>query len=373
MAKLAEIIAQLDQWYPPSFADDWDRVGLVLGDPTEEVSRILLAVDPVQAVGDEAVEIGADLIICHHPLFLKGVNSMAATTAKGRLAHLLVSSGIALFTAHTNADSPVGGVSDAIATALGLRDIRPLAADPQAPLDKIVIFVPVGAAAQVRTALARAGAGAIGDYDSCSFETPGTGHFRPLAAANPTVGEVGELASVEEVRLEVIAPRALRDPVLTAMRQAHPYEEPAFDVIELAALDESDRGSGRIGVLDLPLTLEQFADRVAATLPNTATGVRVAGMPEQLVSRVALCGGAGDFLLPAAKSAGADVYVTSDLRHHPVSEFCEEGDTAVIDIAHYAAESMWLPVLQKRLQSALADRVEIVVSRINTDPWTFRA
>jgi len=373
MALLAEVIELLDEWYPPGFADDWDRVGLVLGDPTEEVRRILLAVDPVQAVADEAVEAGADLIICHHPLFLRGVNSMAATTAKGRLAHLLVSSGIALFTAHTNADAPADGVSQAIAEALQLERIRPLEADPTEPLDKIVVFVPIADAERVRQALAEAGAGAIGDYDSCSFQTEGTGRFRPLAGANPTIGAVGELESVPEVRLEVVAARAQRRTVLAALRSAHPYEEPAFDVIELAALDEPGRGSGRIGELATPVSLAQFAARVGEVLPQTAHGVRVAGDPDQLISKVALCGGAGDFLLPRARAAGADVYVTSDLRHHPVSEFREESTTAVIDVAHYAAESMWLPVLREKLRAALADRVEVVISRVNTDPWTFRA
>jgi dinuclear metal center YbgI/SA1388 family protein len=373
MATLESIIAQLDEWYPPSFADDWDRVGLVLGDPTEEIVRILLAVDPVQAVADEAIELGADLIICHHPLFLRGVHSMAATTAKGRLAHSLVSAGVALFTAHTNADSPVGGVSEAIAEALGLSGIRPLEADPQKPLDKIVVFVPVAAAEAMRSALAEAGAGAIGDYDSCSFESAGVGRFRPMVGADPAIGQVGELASVDEVRLEVVAPRVRRRTILATMRAAHPYEEPAYDVIELAALEEPSRGSGRIGELETPLTLRQFAELVSEVIPETATGVRVAGVEDQLITKVALCGGAGDFLLPKARAEGADVYVTSDLRHHPVSEFREECDTAIVDIAHYAAESMWLPVLRRRLESVLADSVEVIVSRINTDPWTFRA
>lgn len=373
MATVGEIIALLDEWYPPDFADDWDRVGLVLGDPSAEVNRLLLAVDPVQAVADEAVEIGADMIICHHPLFLRGVHSMAATSAKGRLAHLLVSSGIALFTAHTNADAPEAGVSDAIARALGLQQIRPLQADTRSPMDKIVVFVPEGAADSMRNALADAGAGAIGAYDSCSFESEGIGRFRPLPGANPAVGRVGEPTDVAEVRVEVVSPRAIRERVLVAMRAAHPYEEPAFDVFELASLAEPHRGSGRLGDLPERLTLSDFARRVSEILPQTAHGVRVAGDPNQSIGKVALCGGAGDFLLDHARRAGADVYLTSDLRHHPASEFLEEGGVALIDIAHYAAESLWLPVLQERLRARLPDRVEVNVSQVNTDPWTLRA
>lgn len=373
MTTVGEIITLLDEWYPPAFADDWDRVGLVLGDPSAEVDRLLLAVDPVQAVADEAVEAGADMIICHHPLFLRGVHSMAATTPKGRLAHLLVSSGIALFTAHTNADAPEGGVSDAIARALGLREIRPLEADARLPMDKIVVFVPEDAAESVRAALAGAGAGAIGNYDSCSFQSVGIGRFRPLSGANPAIGVVGEPTDVREFRLEVVSPRGIRDQVLAAMRSAHPYEEPAFDVLELAALAEAHRGSGRLGELPERLTLTEFAKQLSETLPETAHGVRVAGDPNQRIGKVALCGGAGDFLLSQARRAGADVYITSDLRHHPASEFLEEGGVALIDIAHYAAESLWLPVLQERLRARLPDRVEVNVSQVNTDPWTLRA
>src|SRR6478735_7893738 len=170
MPTLGDITALLDEWYPPQHADDWDAVGLVLGDPAHDVRRILLAVDPVTAVADEAILMDADLLVTHHPLFLKGVHGFAATDPKGRVAHRLT----------TNADSPSGGVSESLALALGLEDVRPLEADPTPPLDKIVVFVPVDAAEQVRAALADAGAGRVGDYDQASFSAPGQGRFRPL-------------------------------------------------------------------------------------------------------------------------------------------------------------------------------------------------
>jgi len=249
---LEEITALLDEWYPPHRAEDWDAVGLVLGDPAVDVHRILLAVDPVAAVADEAVAHDAELLICHHPLFLRGVHGVAATDPKGSFAHRLLANGCALFTAHTNADSPAGGVSEALAMTLGLQDVRPLQADPSPPLDKIVVFTPNDAAEQVRAALAGAGAGRIGDYDQASFSSPGQGRFRPLEGASPAIGEVGRAEVVEEVRIETICPRHLRPTAVAAMLAAHPYEEPAFDVLELAALDEPDRGSGRIGSLAEP-------------------------------------------------------------------------------------------------------------------------
>jgi dinuclear metal center YbgI/SA1388 family protein len=373
MPTLHDITALLDEWFPPQHADDWDAVGLVLGDPSVDVRRILLAVDPVAAVAEEAVAKDVDLLVCHHPLFLKGVHGIAATDPKGRFAHRLMTNGCALFTAHTNADSPTGGVSGSLAQTLGLLDIRPLQPDAAAPVDKIVVFAPVTDAERIREALAQAGAGALGAYDSCTFTSIGEGRFRPLEGAQPAIGEVGRVEQVDEVRIETVCPRRLRAHVVAAMLAAHPYEEPAYDVLEAASLDEPDRGSGRIGRLGSPMTLSDFAAHVAAALPATGHGVRVAGDPDQLVETVGLCGGAGDFLLDRARSAGVDVYLTSDLRHHPASELREHGRPALVDVAHWAAESTWLPVLQRRLVEALGDTVEVHVSTTNTDPWTFRA
>jgi dinuclear metal center YbgI/SA1388 family protein len=373
MPTLSDVVALVERWYPPHRAEEWDRVGLVCGDPDVDVRRIVLAVDPVQVVADEAVGLDADLVITHHPLYLRGTSSVAATTPKGRVVHTLLTHGCGLLAAHTNADAPAGGVSESMALALGLRDVRPLDADPVEPRDKLVVFVPVAEAEQVRAAITAAGAGALGDYDSCTFTAPGEGRFRPLPGANPAIGAVGDLETVEEVRIEAVLERRLRAPVVAAMLAAHPYEEPAYDVVPLASLDDPTRGSGRIGVLEQPMTLRAFAERVGEVLPVTAHGVRVAGDPDRRVGTVALCGGSGDFLLDRAMAAGADAYVTSDLRHHPASELREHpGAPALLDVAHWAAEWTWLPVLRDRLVAALGDTVAVHVSTTNTDPWTFR-
>src|SRR4051794_16345953 len=371
--RLADVVALMEGWYPPQRAEDWDAVGLVCGDPDADVRRILLAVDPVLAVADEAVAAEADLVIVHHPLFLRGTSSVAATTPKGRVVHRLVANGCGLLAAHTNADAPAGGVSESMAFALGLRDVIPLAPDPSEERDKLVVFVPAGSAEAVRDALTGAGAGAIGDYDSATFSSAGEGRFRPLPGADPAIGRIGELETVDEVRIEVVLDRRLRDQVVTAMLGAHPYEEPAYDVIALAPVDDPVRGSGRIGRLAEPMTLAAFAAQVAHSLPQTAHGVRVAGDPDASVETVAVCGGSGDFLLDRARAAGANVYVTSDLRHHPASEQREHPDgPALVDVAHWAAEWTWLPVLRDRLVGALGDTVDVHVSTTNTDPWTFR-
>jgi dinuclear metal center YbgI/SA1388 family protein len=261
---LADVVALLDEWYPPATADGWDAVGLVGGHPADEVRRVLFAVDPAPVVAQEAAEWGADLLLVHHPLFLKGVHGVAATTPKGATFTTLSRAGCALFTAHTNADQAIDGVSQAMADALGLTDQRPL--------------VPA--------------------------EAPGTG-----------TGRVGQIA---------------------------------------------------------PTTLRGFAESVAAALPQTQHGVRVAGDPDRPVRTVALCGGAGDFLLDQVSASGVDVYVTSDLRHHPAGEFLEKDGPALVDVAHWAAEWTWLPVVSTKLAAALGNRVETRVSTTVTDPWTFR-
>lgn len=382
MTTLGAVLDLLEQWYPAASAEGWDAVGLVSGHPDDPVERILLAVDPVQPVADEAAAFDADLLVVHHPLFLRGVHGVAATTPKGRTLHTLTGAGCALFTAHTNADRALGGVSEALARAVGVRDPRPVLPDPHdgagsAGVDKLTVFVPEAHAERVREAVADAGAGSIGDYDRCSYSTTGEGRFRPGANANPAIGRVGDLEVVPEVRIEAVLPRPLRAAVVAALVAAHPYEEPAYDVIELAVPTPGAgrTGQGRIGEVT-PTTLAGFVDQVAAALPGTAHGVRFAGDPQRRVERVAVCGGAGDFMLDDVLASGADVYLTSDLRHHVAGEFLERsaaaGGPALVDVAHWAAEWTWLPVLAERLVDAIGPGVEVSVSTLVTDPWTGR-
>jgi dinuclear metal center YbgI/SA1388 family protein len=272
---LSDVTAAFEKVYPPEWAASWDAVGLVCGDPDQRVGRVLFAVDPVGAVVDEALDWGADLIVTHHPLMLRGVTSVAAHTPKGRVVHRLIRAGAALYTAHTNADTAAPGVSDALARAVGL-----------------------------------------------------TGPLRPLEPDTT-------------------------DP-------------------------EGRRGIGRVGDLDEPVALGDFAARVAEGLPSTPAGIRAAGDLDRPVRTVAVSGGAGDSLLGAARAAGADVFVTSDLRHHPASEFVEApGAPALIDTPHFASEWPWLQDGADQLVRALgraggpnAANVETRVSTTVTDAWS---
>ncbi|WP_248581197.1 Nif3-like dinuclear metal center hexameric protein [Nocardioides sp. InS609-2] len=372
MPALTDVVDLVHGWYPPAIAAEWDRVGLTVGDPTADVRRIVLAVDPVQAIAREAIDARADLLITHHPLLLRGVSTVAATTPKGRVVHELIAAGCGLLTAHTNADAPAGGVSESLALALGLTDLRPLVPYPTERLVKLTTYVPAGDAEAMRSALAAAGAGRIGDYDSASFSSPGEGRFRPLAGARPAIGSVGRFEVVDEVRIEAVLPMAARQAVVAALLEAHPYETPAYDVVEVVGEPAADSGAGRVGRIEA-VSLTDFAASVAHALPRTAHGVRVSGGRDDRIETVAVLGGAGDDHLDDARLQDVDAYVTSDLRHHPASEFREHGGPALLDISHWAAEWTWLPVLRAKLAESLGDTVEVIVSTTCTDPWDFRA
>ncbi len=365
--RLADVIDVLNEAYPPRLAQSWDSVGLVCGDPGDVLGSVTVAVDATPAVVDEVPEAG--LLLAHHPLLLRGVDTVAANTPKGALVHRLIRTGRSLFTAHTNADSASPGVSDALADALSLTVgavLEPLTA--AGDLDKWVVYVPRENADAVQEAVFEAGAGHIGDYSHCSWSVSGIGQFLPHEGASPAVGSVGSVERVAEDRFEVVAPAHARAAVLAAMRAAHPYEEPAFDIFTLVP-PPGDAGLGRIGTLERPEPLRRFVSRVAAALPQTSWGVRAAGDPDMLVSRVAVCGGAGDSLLAAVDRADVQAYVTADLRHHPADEHRRASNVALIDVAHWASEFPWCEQAASILRSRFGEALSVRVCTIRTDPW----
>ncbi|WP_167100603.1 Nif3-like dinuclear metal center hexameric protein [Mycobacterium sp. DL592] len=336
-ARLAEIIAVLDVAYPASLAHSWDSVGLVCGDPDDVIDSVTVAVDATAEVVATVGQRG--LLLAHHPLLLRGVDTVAASTPKGALIHQLIRAGSALFTAHTNADAADPGVSDALADVLGLTVEGVLEPAARPDTDKWAILVPPEHSEALRAALFAAGA----------------------APAIDTAGTVQD-------RVEVVAPARLRAEILAAVRAAYPGEEPAFEVVSLAALP-AGVGIGRIGSLAEPLRFADFVARVEAVLPQTTWGVRGSGDPDAPVSRVAVCGGAGDSLLGVASAAGVDAYVTSDLRHHPADEYRRAGGPALVDVAHWAGEYPWCAQAADLLGSYFGPALPVAVSGIRTDPW----
>ena len=365
--RLADVIAVLDEAYPPGLAHDWDSVGLVCGDPNDTVDTVTVAVDATAAVVDTVGPRG--LLLAHHPLLLRGVDTVATGSAKGALIHRLIRAGSALFTAHTNADAANPGVSDALAEALGLTIesvLEPVFPGPA--LDKWVIFVPGPHADAVRSAVFAAGAGQIGDYSQCSWTVAGSGQVLPAVGATPAIGTVGSLQRLSEDRVEVIAPAAIRDRVLAAMRAAHPYQQPAFDVLGLAPLP-AGVGTGRIGQVSRPQRFADFVASVRSALPATTWGVRGAGDPDAMVSRVAVCGGAGDSLLAAVAVAGVQAYVTADLRHHPADEHRRTSSVGLVDVAHWASEYPWCSQAAEVVRARFGAALPVTVCPLRTDPW----
>jgi dinuclear metal center YbgI/SA1388 family protein len=370
---LADVVAALQARYDPALAESWDAVGLVCGDPQETVRTVLFAVDPTSAVVDEAIETGVDLVVTHHPLLLTPVHGVPADDPKGRIVHRLVREGIGLFVAHTNADRAAEhGVNDALAAVFGLVDAVPLEPMRAPGTDTLVVFVPLGQADALIDGLSTAGAGVIGDYTHCAWHTTGTGTFIPGDEATPAVGRNGHVQKVPEVRVEMVVPRHRREAVLRALFEGHPYEDPGYALFENGSTP-SKAGHGRIGRLPAPMSLAAFARLAAGVLPVTVGGVRVAGDLEREVRTVAVCGGSGGSLLPAATAAGADVLLTSDLKHHLVSEALEADGPALVDVAHYATEWPWLPLAAGLLHRDLDQRVAVAVSGRRTDPWTMHA
>ncbi|MDO5511404.1 Nif3-like dinuclear metal center hexameric protein [Corynebacterium sp.] len=373
MTTVGDISAILESAYPPALAESWDAVGLICGDPDDEVNTVAFALDCTQAVAEEAVRNGAQMLVVHHPLLMRGVTSVAANTPKGRVIHTLIRGGVALFAAHTNADSARPGVNDRLAELVGITPGRPILPKSGAAVDKWGVYVPPAAAETVKKALFDAGAGQIGNYRDCAFELEGTGQFTPEPGADPTDGEVGETYRAAEIRVEFVAPARLRRELIGILRTAHPYEEPAFDIVEMPDTSEVDEayGLGRVGELPEPMTLREFTQQVANALPATAWGVRAAGDPDATVRTVAVSSGSGDSFLDAVRGLGVDVYVTSDLRHHPVDEYLRAGGPPVIDTAHWASEFPWTSQAAEIVGEKAG--VDTHVIDLRTDPWTLSA
>lgn len=369
---VGDIVVALEAAYPPALAETWDQVGLICGDPDAEVGKVAFALDCTQDVAERAVATGAQMLVVHHPLLLRGVHSVAANTPKGKVIHTLLAGGCALFAAHTNADSARPGVSDKLAELVGITPGRPIKPVLLGAMDHWGVHVPRSAAADLKRALFAAGAGEIGNYRECAFSVEGTGEFTPVEGANPTDGAVGTHFTGDEIRVEFVAKAGDRRRIVEKLRAHHPYEEPAFDVVQMEDTQDLNTatGLGRIGELEEPMTLREFTQQVANALPETAWGVRAAGDPDQVVRTVAVSSGAGDSFLADVAKLGVDVYVTSDLRHHPVDEHLRAGGPAVIDTAHWASEFPWTEQAQS-IVSPLGVDTEIL--RIRTDPWTISA
>ncbi|PSL41196.1 dinuclear metal center YbgI/SA1388 family protein [Planomicrobium soli] len=362
-----QIIEEFEKWSPKYLAMEGDPVGLHVGTLNKKVERVLVTLDVNERVADEAIAKGANLIIAHHPPIYRPIKSLQTDFPQGRLMEKLIKHDIAVYAAHTNLDVASGGVNDLLADALGLKDSKVLVPTYEAELVKIAVFVPKSHEEEVRNALGKAGAGAIGDYEYCSYTMPGTGRFRPTAEANPYIGEPGKMETTEESKIEVVIRKTEKDRAIKAMIAAHPYEEVAYDVFTLEN-KEVAMGLGRVGLLETEATLTEFAELVKARLDVPA--VRVVGPLEKKVKKVAVLGGDGNKYVQAAKRSGADVYVTGDLYFH-VAQDAEAMELAVVDPGHHVEKVMVKGVVNH--MSKRSDwQCEFIASEVDTEPFQFR-
>lgn len=369
-ATVADIIRIMEDLAPVSLAEQWDNVGLQVGRKNWPVNRVYLALDPSPDVVAAACEQRADMLVTHHPLLFKPLKTIDVDTPEGRAVYEACRHRMAIYSAHTNLDSVKGGINDLLAERIGLSNLQVLhkltAASHQAV--KFVVYVPVEHEARLLECILETGAGTIGNYTGCSYRFTGTGTFRPESGAQPFIGAVGELAHVEEVRIETIVKTADLPGVIEEVRKQHPYDTMAYDVYPLITGQE-DNGLGRVGDLAHPMPLDALAEEVRYVFGLGQ--VRMAGDLSLTVSRVAVCSGSGAGLLGAFMSSGAQAFVSGDMRYHDAKQV-EAAGRGLIDIGHFASEHLILEELAGRLKNIIEDRklpVEIDVCRIETDPF----
>ncbi|MFD1066378.1 Nif3-like dinuclear metal center hexameric protein [Oceanobacillus locisalsi] len=357
----------MDKWAPKSFAYHWDNVGLQTGRFHDTTSNILITLDVTEEVVDEAVEKGANLIIAHHPLLFQPLKQINVDHPKGSIVQKLMKNDITVFAAHTNLDVAEGGVNDLLSDAIGLQDKEPLEVLDHETLLKIIVFVPDSHLEELRDALNEGGAGQIGDYSHCTFQSSGQGTFRPLEEANPYIGVQNELTYVKEQKLEAVVPKKNLGKVMKAIISAHPYEEPAYDIYPLENKGASI-GIGRFGVLHHPVSMKAFIEMVKTNLDMPH--VRVSGNIEKNVKKVAVLGGSGEKYISQAQRKKADVYITGDMTFHAAQDAAQMGLT-VIDAGHYIEKIMKAATQNRLTQEVPAFQSKVFVSQVNTDPFVF--
>ncbi len=364
MARIQDITAALESWAPPAYQESYDNAGLIVGDPQTPLTGILICLDATEAVVAEAGRRGCNLVVAHHPVVFKGLKKINTGSYVGRAVVAAVKHDVALYAAHTNLDNVQGGVNFHIAARLGLEGVRILAPKKQV-LQKLVAFVPAENTLAVLDALYAAGAGQIGNYINCSFRTPGTGTFKPGAAANPHIGAAGKQEEVSEDRVEVIFPAHRSAQVLAALRRAHPYEEVAY---YLTALENENQevGAGAVGTLPVPVPEMQFLTLLKERMG--AGCVRYTPLREKMVQKVAVCGGTGSFLTGDAIRAGADVFVTADVKYHEF--FDADGKIVIADIGHYESEVFTKELIHTHLSEKFSN-IAIHLSEVATNPVNY--
>jgi dinuclear metal center YbgI/SA1388 family protein len=364
---VGDVTTALESWAPPALQESYDNSGLLVGRMSDSVSSLLVSLDCTEEVVQEAIELGANMIVSHHPIVFKGLKRFNGSTYVERTVMKAIAHGIALYAIHTNLDNVSDGVNMKLAKLVGCKpdSLRILRPKPDA-LMQVVVYVPEEQAQKVSEAMFAAGAGEIGSYDECGWTVPGKGTFRPLEGATPNIGTIGERESVVESKLEVVVEPWRLAAVLSTMKKAHPYEEVAHGVWPLQQV-HAQVGSGMLGDLPQPMEEGAFLDAVKSALGCAA--IRHTKLRGRNVRKVAVCGGSGSFLLHDAMRAEADVLVTSDFKYH---EFFDADNRIVIaDVGHYESEWQTTDLIVNRIKKYFPNFV-VHLAKANPNPIHYR-
>ncbi len=358
---IKEISSYLEEIAPLTLQEQYDNSGLLIGNPNKKVSSALLTLDCTEEVLKEAKKLKCGLVIAHHPIIFKSLKRINGTHYVDRIITYAIKNDIAIYACHTNIDNTIQGVNLQIAKTLGLKNIRPLV-PKEKQLYKLYTYVPKQALARIKKALFGAGAGQIGNYEHCAFETEGMGSFKPIKKAKPTIGKKNQLSEVVETKIEVLLPKHKRHQVVNALLEAHPYEEVAYELIELKN-EQNEIGAGAIGELDNSLIHKSLLTLVSKKMK--AKGIRFTASDKKYYKKIAICGGSGAFLINSALNANADAYITGDIKYH---EFFEaDKRMSLIDIGHYETEQ-YTPRLFYSILSKKMPTFALHLSKINTNP-----
>lgn len=359
--KIQEVINHIEELAPSRYAEDFDNVGLLVGDPQTEVSAALITLDTLESVVEEAIEKGCNLIISFHPIIFSGLKKLTGKNYVERTVIKAIQHNIAIYAIHTALDNQIKGVNDAIAEKLGLTN-RKILIPKTNIIKKLITYVPTKDADAVREALFSVGAGSIGNYDHCSFNLKGQGSFKPTEDANPSIGNIGEVHFEEEIQLGITFPAHLESTILKKLFDAHPYEEVAYEV---TTLDNKNQqlGMGMIGELEVEMDESQFLQLVKDRFHSGS--IRHSQLLGKPIRKVAVLGGSGSFAIENAKRAGADVYLTADLKYHDF--YSAEGSIILADIGHYESEQFTKTLLHSYLTKKISN-FALILADTNTNP-----
>jgi dinuclear metal center YbgI/SA1388 family protein len=363
-----DIISIMENIAPPYLAEEWDNVGLQVGDKNKEVRKIMVCLELNGGIIDECIKENIDMVITHHPLIFKPLKKLVASDPIVDIINKLIRNDINLYCAHTNLDIAIGGTSDYLAQLLNLKDLNPLSVTHVEKYCKLVIFTPENNVEDIRDAIGKVGAGNIGNYSHCTYQTKGLGTFMPLKGANPYIGNIEELEKVVEYRLETIVPMKRLNDVVNAMLKAHPYEEVAYDIIPLDNNIES-LGLGRIGYLDKSMELKELALKLKDIL--NADNVKMIGEESHNVKKIAICTGSGSEFIKDAYKNKCDCYITGDIKYHE-AQLAKELGISIIDAGHYETENIICTPIKERLLNEFQKNkyeVEVITSKININPF----